>query len=143
MAIAGPVQVVRTVTVPCSRQGPYRDTPHRSGDSKHHPVPMADRSTPRHHGQFLRGSDHGTGQRAVILTVFARPGVGVAVGVISELGEHPGTKDGSQTGLGQNDLSVRVLTKMRINLLLQGLDLAPGAWSTPPPQPESSPRRPR
>ncbi len=43
------------------------------------------------------------GGTGVVLT---RPGVGVAVGVVPELGEHPGTEDGSQTGLGQNDLSV-------------------------------------
>lgn len=37
MAVAGPVEAVRTVMVPCSRQGPYRDTPRRSGGSKHRP----------------------------------------------------------------------------------------------------------
>src|SRR5436853_6660597 len=41
MAVAGPVWAVRTVTVPCSRQGPYRDTPTRSGGSKHHPKPRS------------------------------------------------------------------------------------------------------
>ena len=37
VAVAGPAGAVRTVTVPCSRQGPYRDTPRRSGGSKHRP----------------------------------------------------------------------------------------------------------
>src|SRR6186713_3754855 len=55
--------------------------------------------------------------------VFATPRVGVAVRVVSELGKHPGTKNGCQAGLAEVDLSVRVLTKMGLDLLLQGLDL--------------------
>jgi len=45
------------------------------------------------------------------------------VRVVSELGKHPGTKNGCQAGLAEVDLSVRVLTKMGLDLLLQGLDL--------------------
>jgi hypothetical protein len=55
--------------------------------------------------------------------VFAGFCGGVAVGVIPELGEHPGTRDRSQTGLGGDDLSVGGADPMRINLPLQGLDL--------------------
>src|SRR2546421_7621165 len=60
MAVAGPVWAVRTVTVPCSRQGPYRDTPTRSGGSK--PQATVDRSEPRHSSQLHCGSDHDLGR---------------------------------------------------------------------------------
>ena len=56
----------------------------------------------------------------VVLAGLAR---GVPVGVVAELGEHPGAEDRSQAGLGQVDLSVRVPAKMRLHLPLQGLDL--------------------
>ena len=55
--------------------------------------------------------------------VLAGLGRGVAVVVVAELGEHPGAEDRPQAGLGQDDLSVRVLAKMGLDLPLQGLDL--------------------
>jgi hypothetical protein len=51
-------------------------------------------------------------------------GVGVAVLVVAELGEHPGAEHDAEAGLAEVDLSVRVLTKMCLDLLLHGLDLA-------------------
>jgi hypothetical protein len=45
------------------------------------------------------------------------------VRVVAEFAEQPGTQDGSQAGLGQVDLSVRVLAKIRLHLPLQDLDL--------------------
>src|SRR5271165_2913625 len=42
---------------------------------------------------------------------------------IAEFTEHPGAENRSQAGLGQDDLSVRVLAKMRLDLPLQCLDL--------------------
>lgn len=50
-------------------------------------------------------------------------GVEVAISVVTELCEHPGAEDGAQAGLGQVDLSVRVLAQMRIDLLGHGGDL--------------------
>src|SRR5215203_426254 len=44
-------QVVRTVTVPCLRQGPYRDTPAGPAAARTAPGPVVDRSSTRHHGQ--------------------------------------------------------------------------------------------
>ena len=55
--------------------------------------------------------------------VLAGLAAGVPVRVVAELAEHPGAEDGSQAGLGQVDLSVRVLAKIRLHLPLQDLDL--------------------
>jgi hypothetical protein len=52
--------------------------------------------------------------------VLPRLGVEVVISVVTELCEHPGAEDGAQAGLGQVDLSVRVLAKMRIGLLGHG-----------------------
>ena len=41
--------------------------------------------------------------------------------VVTELGEHPGAEDRTQSGLGQDDLSVRVPAKMGLHLPLQDL----------------------
>src|SRR5271169_2437373 len=48
MAVVGSAQAVRTVTVPCYWQGPYRDTPGRPDGSKHRPGSVVDRSNTRH-----------------------------------------------------------------------------------------------
>jgi hypothetical protein len=45
------------------------------------------------------------------------------VWVVTELGEHPGPEDGAQAGLGADDLSIRVLAKMGLDLPFQGADL--------------------
>src|SRR5689334_10255412 len=69
MAVAGPVWAVRTVTVPCSRQGPYRDTPTRTGNSKHHPKP---RSTDQSQGisaSCIAGQTTTWGGTSAIITV--------------------------------------------------------------------------
>ena len=43
--------------------------------------------------------------------------------VVAGFCEHPGAEDGSQAGLGQNDLGVRVLPKIGLDLPLQAGDL--------------------
>jgi hypothetical protein len=48
--------------------------------------------------------------------VLAGAGVSVTAGVVAELGEHLGTEDLPQAGLGQDDLSVRVPAKMGLHL---------------------------
>ncbi len=58
-----------------TRSDPYRDTPTRSGGSKHHPKPTVDRSVPRHSRQLHSGSDHGRDGTPAILTLGSRPGV--------------------------------------------------------------------
>src|SRR3954447_15664294 len=44
VGVRRPAGGVGAVLVPCSRQGPYRDTPRRSGGSTHRPEPVTDRS---------------------------------------------------------------------------------------------------
>jgi hypothetical protein len=56
------------------------------------------------------------GDRAGPGVVFAGSGVGVAGGVVAELGQHPGAEHDAQAGLAEVDLSVRVLAKMRLDL---------------------------
>src|SRR6266702_4704135 len=51
------------------------------------------------------------GDRAGGGVVLAGPGVRVPVRVVAELAGHPGAEDGTHAGLGQVDLSVRVLAK--------------------------------
>ena len=75
---------------------------------------------PGHHGFLLPGL---AGDRAGGRVVLAGLRRGVAMRVVAELGQHPGAEDRSQAGLGQDDLSVRVLTEMRVHLPLQHLDL--------------------
>jgi hypothetical protein len=53
------------------------------------------------------GSGDGRGAGVVLAGLGGR----VAVRVVAEFCEHPGTEDWSQAGLGQVDLSVRVLAK--------------------------------
>src|SRR5215469_7659906 len=65
----------------------------------------------------------GAGDRGGAGVVLAVLGGGVAVRVVAELAEHPGTGDRAQAGLGPVDLSVRVPAKMRLHLPLQSLDL--------------------
>src|SRR5829696_7668961 len=60
------------------------------------------------HDAFGAGS---LGDRRHAGVVLPGPGVGVAVGVIPHLGEHPGGEDRPEPGLAQVDLSVRVLAK--------------------------------
>src|SRR6185369_13232245 len=50
-------------------------------------------------------------------------GVGVAGRVVSELGEHPGGQNQSQSWLGEQDLRVRVLVKTRAQLAFDLFDL--------------------
>lgn len=64
------------------------------------------------------------GDRAGAGVVLAGFGGGVAALGVSELGEHPGAEDDADAGLAEDDLSVRVPTKMGLDLALQGLDLA-------------------
>ncbi|MGW4967451.1 hypothetical protein ACWEPL_60445 [Nonomuraea sp. NPDC004186] len=45
------------------------------------------------------------------------------MGVVAELCDHPGAEDRSQPGRGADDLSGRVLLKMRLDLLVLGRDL--------------------
>src|ERR1019366_1552162 len=65
----------------------------------------------------------GTGDGAGAGVVLAGLAAGVAVRVVAEFAEDPGAEDGSQAGLGQVDLSVRVAAKIRLHLPLQGFDL--------------------
>src|SRR5206468_5342985 len=58
-----------------TRSEVWRDTPTRSGGSKHHPKPTVDRSVPRHSRQLHSGSDHGRDSTPAILTLRSRPGV--------------------------------------------------------------------
>ena len=53
----------------------------------------------------------GAGDRGGAGVVLAGLGVGVAVRVVAELGQHPGAEDRSQPGLAGVDLSVRVPAK--------------------------------
>jgi hypothetical protein len=43
--------------------------------------------------------------------------------VVAEFAGHPGAGDGTHAGLGQVNLSIKVLARMRLHLPLQGLDL--------------------
>jgi hypothetical protein len=72
------------------------------------------------HGPRLPGRAGDRGHPGVVL---AGPGVGVAVGVITELGKHPGTEDLSEPRLAQVDLNVRVPAKTRLHLTFQHLGL--------------------
>src|ERR1039458_2768719 len=63
------------------------------------------------------------GDRAGPGVVLAGPGGGAAAGRVTGLGEHPGAVDGPDAGLGQVDLSVRVLEKMGLHLDFQPPDL--------------------
>src|SRR5215472_12800048 len=65
----------------------------------------------------------GPGDRAGGGVVPAGLAVGVAARVIAEFCEHPGAEDGSQAGLGQVDLSVRVPPKMVPHLPFKSGDL--------------------
>jgi hypothetical protein len=77
LAVAGPVQVVRTVMAPCLRQGPYRDTP---------PPVRRQQAPPRTDGRQVytqgttgrlsHGSDHGPGRHPIILHSCRRSDVG-------------------------------------------------------------------
>src|SRR5947209_6839054 len=102
MAVAGPVWAVRTVTVPCSRQGPYRDTPTRSGGSK--PQATVDRSEPRHSSQLHCGSDH-------------------------DLGRHVGDHHGQTTTWGRYTPILTVALSDRLTPLLHSLTQKP--WERP------------
>jgi hypothetical protein len=51
--------------------------------------------------------------------VLAAAGIVVAVGIIAELGQHPGGEDRSEPRLARVDLSVRVLAKTQPHLLFQ------------------------
>ena len=46
------------------------------------------------------------------------------MGVVAELGQHPGTEDDAEAGLAGVDLSVRVPAKMLAHHLAEGVDLA-------------------
>jgi hypothetical protein len=76
---------------------------------------------------------HVTGQHGLLLArlagdragpgvVLAGSGVAVAGDVVTELGKHPGAEHDAQAELAEVDLSVRVLAKMRLDLLLHSLD---------------------
>ena len=58
---------------------------------------------------LARGPGDGAGARVVLTGT----GAVVAGGVVAELCEHPGAKDGPQSGLAEVDLSVRVLVRSR------------------------------
>ncbi|MFE0380807.1 hypothetical protein ACFW1M_35770 [Streptomyces inhibens] len=64
----------RSVTAPGTRQGPYRDTPHRPGASTHRPAPKVDMAKPRHSGQFSHESDPSPRQHPPILPVLTGEG---------------------------------------------------------------------
>src|ERR1019366_6299826 len=64
-------------------------------------------------GLFLAGS---AGDGAGSGVVLPGPGGGVPAGVVAGFCEHPGAEDGSQAGLGHDDLSVRVLPKIGLDL---------------------------
>jgi hypothetical protein len=75
-------------------------------------------------GQHRPGLPGGSGDRGHPGVVLTGPGVGVAVGVIAELGKHPGTEDLSEPGLAAVDLNVRVPAKTRLHLTFQHVGLA-------------------
>jgi hypothetical protein len=70
-------------------------------------------------GQHGPGLPGGAGDRGHAGVVLARSGVAVAVGIVAELGKHPGTEDLPEPGLAQVDLSVRVPAKTLGQHLLQ------------------------
>lgn len=72
------------------------------------------------HRPFQAG---GAGDQSHAGVVFASLGVGTAVRVVSELGEHPGAQDRPEPGLAQVDLSVRVPAKTRLHLAPERPDL--------------------
>jgi hypothetical protein len=65
------------------------------------------------HDTFRPGSAGDGGRTGVVLP---GTGVGVTVGVVPELGEHPGREDLPESRLGQVDLSVRMLPKILFHL---------------------------
>ena len=92
MADTGPVGAVKTVTAPCSRQGPYRDTSRRPGGSKYRPKPATDRSEPGH-GLFSGGSGRRPGQHPPILTVLTdEPSRQLVQEVPAPVGMHVGRR---------------------------------------------------
>ena len=62
------------------------------------------------------------GHRGGAGEVPARLGVGVAVGVVAEFGEHPGADHDAERGLGSDQLSGRVLAKRSFLLCLRLCD---------------------
>ena len=56
------------------------------------------------------------GDRAGAGVVLAGLGIGVAIVVVAELGEHPGAEDDPSPGWLREDLSVRVPAKMSLDL---------------------------
>jgi hypothetical protein len=73
------------------------------------------------HQAFLAG---GAGDRTHAGVVLPRPGIGVTMRVVAELGQHPGTEHRAEAWLAQVDLSVRVPAKTLLHLPLQCLDLS-------------------
>src|SRR5918996_692058 len=76
---------------------------------------------PSEHGLPLAGCD-GDGRSAGVAAT--RPGIPIAVRVISELSERPGAEDDAKSGKTAQDLGVRVLLKMASQLGLERGDLA-------------------
>jgi hypothetical protein len=72
-----------------------------------------------HHRLLARGA----GDRGLSGVVLSSAGTVVAVGVITELAEHPGAEQVTEAGLAAVDLSVRVPATMRLDLLSEGGDL--------------------
>ena len=70
----------------------------------------------------------GLGDRAGAGVVAAGLGVGEAVVVVAELGEHPGAEDHSKAGLAGDDLSVRVLAKTPLHLGFEALRPGRPSW---------------
>ena len=75
---------------------------------------------PGRHDPHLPGL---AGDRAGPCVVLPGFRAGVAAGRVAELGEHPGAEDLPDARLAEDDLSVRVPTKMGLYLLLEEADL--------------------
>ena len=74
-------------------------------------------------GQHDSFGARGPGDRRHAGVVLPAPGIEVAVGVVAELGQHPGAEDRSEAGLAAVDLNVRVLAKTLLHLPGQYLGL--------------------